>query len=110
MGLPDDQDVIRTVTRGFENLDKQIRDRDDKVSSLSEKMVGVELKLDQLKETLANKNETEKLAMRVGTLEETNKELKTKQADNAKWIKGLATSVVLLLLAIIFNAIRIGFK
>jgi hypothetical protein len=108
--MAEDPDIVRVVTRGFENLDKQIRDRDDKVSSLSEKMVGVELKLDQLKETLANKGETDKIGMRVSLLEDANKELKIKQSENAKWIKGLVGSVIIMILAIIFNAVRIGWK
>lgn len=104
--MPEDQDIVRVVTRGFDNLNNQIRDRDDKVSSLSEKMAVVELKLDQLKDTLANKLETTTLANRVGQLEEANKELKAKQAENAKWIKGLIGSVLLLLLGIIASAIK----
>lgn len=108
--MPEDQDIVRVVTRGFDSLNNQIRDRDDKVSSLSEKMAVVELKLDQLKDTLANKIETTTLANRVGQLEEANKELKAKQAENAKLIKGLIGSVLLLLLGIIANTIRIGLK
>lgn len=108
--MPEDQDIVRVVTRGFDNLNNQIRDRDDKVSSLSEKMAVVELKLDQLRDTLANKIETATLANRVGRLEEANKELKAKQSENAKWIKGLIGSVILLLLGIIANTVRIGLK
>lgn len=109
--MPDElKDLVENITRGFAGLGVQIRERDDKVVSLSEKMVGVELKLDQLKETLTNRNDTERLAGRVGALEESQKETRIKQGDNAKWIKALLASVILLLLGFLLNFIRIGIK
>lgn len=104
------EELIDLVKRGFEGTAAQLRERDSKVALLSEKMVGVELKLDQLKETLANKLETDRITMRVEMLEAAQGKVETKALDNAKWIKGLAASVILLLLAVIFNAVRIQMK
>jgi chromosome segregation ATPase len=114
--MDDDRNLISEVTRGFAGIREQIQARDDKVTSLSEKMIGVEYKIDQLKETLTkvesdmSKTENERIKMRVDALEEAHKESKIKQAENAKWIKGLVASVIMLLLGFIFNFIRIGIK
>lgn len=115
--MADDQDnVISVVTRGFSAIQEQLRSRDTKVAELSEKMVGVELKIDQLKETLTkvesdmSKAETERIKIRVDNLEIANKELKDKQNENAKWIKGLIGSVVVLLIGFLLNFIRIQLK
>lgn len=115
--MPDSQDnIVAIVTRGFAGVNEQLRERDGKVSLLSEKMVGVELKIDQLKETLTkveadmSKAETERIKIRVENLETANSELKAKQAENAKWIKGLVTSVIILLIGFLLNFIRIQFK
>lgn len=102
------EDLTVLVTRGFQGVADQLRERDSKVTSLSEKVVVVELKLDQLKETLVNKNEQIALTMRVSALEEVNHDLKGKQQDNAKWIKGLVASVVLLLIGFLLNFVRIS--
>lgn len=103
-------ELIDLVKRGFEGTATQLRERDTKVAQLSEKMAVVELKLDQLKETLANKIETDRITMRVELLEGAHIKTETKAADNSKWIKGLVASVIILLLGIIFNTIRIQLK
>ena len=108
--MSQDNDLTALVTRGFEGLDTQLRERDVKVAQLSEKVVVVELKIDQLKETLANKGETDKIASRVDQLEKAALKTEQKQAENAKWIKGLVGSVILLLLGFVFNFIRITVK
>ena len=108
--MSDEHELTSIVTRGFTGLHEQLRERDGKVASLSEKMVGVELKIDQLKDTLANKMETDRIAVRVDLLEKAATKAETKQGENVKWIKGLAASVILLLLGVLFNFLRIGFK
>ena len=95
---------------GFERLAGQIGARDEKVATLSEQMVEVRLKIDQLKDSLTNKNETDRLGMRVDQLEKTNVKIETKQTENAKWIKGLIASVIILLIGFLLNFIRIGLK
>lgn len=105
----DENNVVAVVTRGFSAIQDQLRERDTKVSLLSEKVVGIEIKIDQLKETLTkveadmSKAETERIKIRVDNLEEANKDIKTKQSENAKWIKGLVGSVVILLIGFILN-------
>lgn len=109
--MPDD-DVISVITRGFAGMQEQFRERDKATAMLSEKMVGVEFKLDQLKEATAkieadmSRAETERIKIRVENLETATKEFKTKQDSNAAWIRGLLVSVVLLLLGVIFNYVR----
>jgi chromosome segregation ATPase len=112
----DAHDLTLLVTRGFAGMADQLRDRDDKVIKLSDRMIGVELKLDQLKETLGkveteiSKAEIERIKSRLEVLEETNKEVKQKQAENARWIKGLIASVIVLLLGVLFNFLRASIK
>ena len=114
--MEDKEQLILEVTRGFAGMREQLRERDERVTLLSEKMVGVELKIDQLKETLTKveadmtKAETERIKIRVDNLEEANKEFKKKQDDNAKWIKGLVASVIILLLGFLLNFVRTGLK
>lgn len=114
--MSEDNEIITLVTRGFAGVQTSLHERDGKVALLSEKMVGVELKIDQLKETLAkveidiSKADNERLKLRVDNLEATNVEVKAKQVENAKWIKGLLASVILLLVGFLLNFIRIGLK
>lgn len=115
--MGEDQDsVISVVTRGFAGVQEQLRERDAKVTLLSETMVGVVLKIDQLKETLTkveadmSKAETERIKIRVENLETANTKLENKQIGNATWIKGLVTSVIILLIGFILNFIRIQLK
>lgn len=116
--MPDDtQDqLVGVITRGFANVQEQARERETRISQLSEKMIGVEFQLAQLNKTISKieldmgKSDTVKLEMRVSSLEKANEETKTKASDNAKWIKGLVASVIVLLLAVLFNFIRINFK
>lgn len=108
--------MITEITRGFAGIREQIQERDARVSLLSDKMIGVEYKIDQLKETLGkveadmSKAENERIKMRVDALEKCNEGFQKKQDDNAKWIKGLIASVVILLLGFLLNFIRIGIK
>jgi hypothetical protein len=110
------QELVDTVTRGFSGLHEQLRDRDVKVSQLSDKMIGVEFKIDQLKETLIkveadmSKAENVQLKLRVDMLEDANKEVKAKQAESGKYIKGLVGSVIVLLIGFLLNFIRIQLK
>lgn len=108
--MAEDKEVVAVVTLGFERLAVQIGARDEKVATLSEQMIEVRLKLDQLKDSLTNKNQTDRLEMRVDQLEKTNGKIELKQTDNAKWIKGLIASVIILLIGFLLNFIRIGIK
>jgi chromosome segregation ATPase len=108
--------LITEITRGFAGIREQIAARDERVSQLSDKMIGVEFKIDQLKETLVkvegemSRAENERIKLRVDALEKCNETSQKKQEDNAKWIKGLAASVILLLLGFLLNFLRIGLK
>jgi chromosome segregation ATPase len=112
----DERRLIAEITRGFESVRTQIHERDNRVAELSEKMVGVEFKLDQLKETLTkleadiSKAENERMKLRVDNLEKTSEKFEQKQIENAKWIKGLIASVILLLVGFLLNFIRIGLR
>lgn len=114
--MEEGRDLISEITRGFAGLRDQIQARDERVSQLSDKMIGVEYKIDQLKETLTkveadmSKAENERIKMRVDNLEEANRKFEVKQTENAKWIKGLLASVILLLLGFLLNFIRISVK
>ena len=112
----EEKDVIAVITRGFASIQEQAKDRDAKVTSLSEKMIGVEFKIDQLNKTLTKvemdlrESQIGRIEMRVDALESGAADHKAKASDNAKWIKGLAASVIVLLLGVLFNFIRIGWK
>lgn len=116
--MPDEsQDqLVGVITRGFANVQEQAREREARIGQLSEKMIGVEFQLAQLNKTVGKieadlgKSETVQLAMRVSTLEKAYEDTKAKANDNAKWIKGLIASVIVLLLGVLFNFIRIGLK
>jgi chromosome segregation ATPase len=114
--MTDEQNLVSLVTRGLASIQEQLREREGRISNLSEKIVGMEFQLGQVNKTLGKvegdlaKAETTKLEMRVTQLEELAKEVKVKQADNAKWIKGLLASVIMLLLGFLFNFIRISLK
>lgn len=114
--MEEERKLITEITRGFEGMRSLIRERDDRVAQLSEKMIGVEYKIDQLKETLAkveadmSKAETERMKMRLENLETANQKIEVKQAENVKWIKGLIASVILLLAGFLLNFIRAGFR
>lgn len=109
-------EITSIVTRGFAAVHEQLRERDGKVAQLSEKMVGVEFKIDQLKETLTkveadmSKAETERIKMRVDLLEKSNEKSEKRQDENARRIKGLVVSVIVLLIGFVLNFIRIGLK
>jgi chromosome segregation ATPase len=114
--MTDEQKLVELVTRGLAGIQEQLREREGRVSQLSEKMVGVEFQLAQLNKTLGKLESDMSAAQisvvvtRVATLEELAKESKQRQQDNAKWIKGLIASVIILLLGVLFNFIRIGLK
>jgi chromosome segregation ATPase len=116
--MPDEsqEQLVGVITRGFANVQEQAREREGRISQLSEKMIGVEWQLAQLNKTVAriesemSKSDTTQLGMRVAALEKANDAINAKASDNAKWIKGLIGSVVLMLLAILFNTLRIGLK
>lgn len=108
--------LVGVITRGFANVQEQARERENRIGQLSEKMIGVEFQLAQLNkvigkiETDMSKSETVQLAMRVAALEEANKDTKAKASDNARWIKGLVASVILLLLGFLFNFLRLSLR
>lgn len=108
--MAEDSKVVEVVTLGFERLAGQISARDEKVSTLSEQMIAVQLKLDQLKENLTAKNETDRLGMRVEQLEKTNVKIETKQIENAKWIKYLIGGLIVSFIGFLLNFIRIGIR
>lgn len=114
--MTDEQNLVSLVTRGLAGIQDQLRERDGRVSSLSEKIIGMEFQLNQACLTLTKmeseiaKAETVKLEMRVMQLEEANKDSRRKQDDNAKWIKGLVASVIMLLLGFLFNFVRLNLR
>lgn len=108
--MAEDKDVVAVVTLGFERLAGQISSRDEKVATLSEQMIEVRLKIDQLKDSLTNKTETDRLGMRVEQLEKANIKVEQKATENARLIKGLIVSVFVLLIGFLLNFIRIGIK
>lgn len=108
--MPEDKEVVAVVTLGFERLAGQISARDEKVATLSEQMIEVRLKIDQLKESLTNKTETDRLGMRVEQLEKANVKVEQKATENARLIKGLIVSVIVLLIGFLLNFIRISSK
>lgn len=113
--MPED-DVISIITRGFAGMQEQFRERDKATQQLSEKMVGVELKLGQLKEMTekieqeVSRAENETLKLRVTNLEKANDDLKKRQDSNATWIRGLVAGVILLLIGVLFNFIMARLK
>jgi septal ring factor EnvC (AmiA/AmiB activator) len=114
--MSDETELVKLVTQGLAGIHEQLRERDTRVSALSDKIIGMEYRLDEYNRTLnrmgdeISKAETVKLQMRVGLLETAADESKKKQAENVKWIKGLIASVIMLLLGVLFNFIRIGLR
>lgn len=110
------EQLVGVITRGFASIQEQARERESRINQLSEKMIGVEFQLAQLNKTTTriesemSKSDTSQLAMRVTILEKANDAINSKANDNAKWIKGLIGSVILLLLGILFNTLRISLK
>lgn len=113
MSQSDDQELVNLVTRGFDGLERGARERDSRVSVLSDKMIGVEFRLEQLTRTAEDIKEELRhaeignLTSRVHALEAAAVETKERQKENAKWIKGLVASVIMLLLGFLLNFIRI---
>lgn len=105
----DDKDLTVLIARGFSGIHDQLRERDGKVSNLSEKMVGVELKIDQLNKTLGKVESDvsnvghDRLLLRVETLEKARERFETRT-----W--AIIGGMILLLVGFILNFIRIGWK
>jgi hypothetical protein len=114
--MTDEQKLVELVTRGLAGIQEQLREREGRVSQLSEKMVGVEFQLVQLNKTLGKLESDMATAQisvinqRIHMLEEAAKETKSKAIENGKWIKGLVASVIMLLLGFVFNFLRISLK
>jgi hypothetical protein len=114
--MPDDTELVKLVTQGLAGIHEQLRERDIRVSSLSDKIIGMEYRLDEYNRTLNRmgdevaKAETVKLQMRVGLLETSAEESRKKQAENAKWIRGLIGGMIMILLGMVINMIRISLK
>jgi hypothetical protein len=114
--MTDEQNLVNLVSRGFSSMQEQLRERDGRVSALSEKIIGMEFQLNQACLTLAKmeseiaKTETVKLEMRVAQLETANQKHEDKQQENGKWIKGLVASVIMLLLGFVFNFVRLNLR
>lgn len=114
--MENEKEIIDLVTRGFQGIEVQLKDRDTRVSILSDKMIGVEMKLDMLKETLIkvetemSRSEHESIKIKVLNLETLLKEYKDKQDANALWLRGLMVSVILLLVGFLFNFLTIKLR
>lgn len=108
--VDENKDLVDQITRGFSAINDRISTRDNKVETLTENMIRMEGKLDLLKETLANKAETDKIANRVDQLEKTNEKLEKRQNENSNRLKGVFVSIALMLLLYLLNSLRIGFK
>lgn len=115
--MPDEpQELVALITRGLAGIQDQLRERDTRYSHMSESMIGLKFQVDQMSRTLAKlegdiiKNSTDRLTMRVEQLEKITDEMHRRQSDNVKWLKGLAASVIILLLGVMFNFIRISLK
>lgn len=115
--MPDEsQELVNLVTRGLAGIQDQLRERDNRYTTMSESMLGLKFQVEAMSRTLVKlegdiiKNSTDRLSMRVDSLEKFTDALQQKQADNAKWVKGLVASVIMLLLGFLFNFVRIGLK
>lgn len=116
--MPDEsqEQLIGLVTRGLASIQDQFRERDTRYNAMSESMIGLKFQVESMVKALAKlesdivKNSTDRLTMRVEALEKFAEEMRQKQADNSKWLKGLAASVIMLLLGFLFNFIRISLK
>lgn len=111
-----DTELIEQVTRGFAGLRDETRRRDETEAKLSERVGLIEYRLGEqhrileVIQTDMAKAETVQIKMRVDALETSQKESKDKQKENARLIKGLIISVILLLLGVLFNFISIRLK
>jgi hypothetical protein len=115
--MPDEtQELVNLVTRGLASIQDQLRERDTRYNTMSESMIGLKFQVESMGKTLAKleadivKNSTDRLSMRVGSLEKFTDETHRKQADNVKWIKGLVAGFIMLLLGVLFNFVRISLK
>lgn len=115
--MPDEpQELINLVTRGLGSIQDQLRERDSRYNTMSESMIGLKFQVEQMAKTLMKmevdivKNSTDRLTMRVESLEKFSDTLQQKQGENAKWLKGLVASVIMLLLGFLFNFVRISLK
>jgi chromosome segregation ATPase len=116
--MPDEsqEQLIGLVTRGLASIQDQLRERDGRYNTMSESMVGLKFQVESMSKTLTKlesdivRNSTDRLTMRVESLEKFADSIHTKQGENAKWIKGLLASVIMLLLGFLFNFIRISLK
>src|ERR1043165_2984946 len=116
--MPDEsqEQLIGLVTRGLASIQDQLRERDGRYNAMSESMIGLKFQVEQMSKTLTKlesdivRNSTDRLTMRVETLEKFATDIHQKQVDNVKWFKGLLASVILLLLGVTFNFIRISLK
>jgi hypothetical protein len=116
--MPDEsqEQLVGLVTRGLASIQDHLRERDTRYNAMSESMIGLKFQVEQMGKTLDKmegdivKNSTDRLTMRVETLEKFSETIHQKQAENMKWFKGLLASVIMLLLGVLFNFIRINFK
>lgn len=115
--MPDEsQELVNLVTRGLAGIQDQLRERDTRYNTMSESMIGLKFQVESMGKTLEKmendivKNSTDRLTMRVETLEKFTDEMHKRQTDNVRWLKGLVASVIILLLGVLFNFIRISLK
>jgi chromosome segregation ATPase len=115
--MPDEsQDLVNLVTRGLASIQDQLRERDTRHSSMSDSIIGLKFQVESMSKTLTKleadivKNSTDRLTMRVESLEKFSDTMHQKQHENAKWLKGLIASVIMLLLGFVLNFIRISLK
>lgn len=109
-------ELVSLITRGLASIQDQMRERDTRASVMSESMIGLKFQVESMSKTLAKleadiiKNSTDRLSMRVDSLEKFTDALQQKQAENAKWVKGLVASVIMLLLGFLFNFVRLNLR
>lgn len=116
--MPDEtqEQLVALMTRGLASIQDQLRERDGRYSAMSESMIGLKFQVEQMGRTLTKlendivKNSTDRLTMRVEHLEKFTDEMHKRQGENIKWLKGLAASVIMLLLGFLFNFVRISMK
>lgn len=116
--MPDEsqEQLVGLVTRGLASIQDQLRERDTRYNQMSESMIGLRFQVEQMGKTLAKlegdivKNSTDRLTMRVESLEKFSDDMQKKQGENARWLKGLLASVIMLLLGFLFNFVRISLK
>lgn len=115
--MPDEsQELVNLVTRGLAGIQDQLRERDTRYNVMSESMIGLKFQVEAMGKTLEKmehdivKNSTDRLTMRVETLEKFTDEMHRRQDENVKWLKGLVASVIVLLLGVLFNFVRFSLK